>query len=370
MSKRCIVMLGTAFGTKGGISAVVNVYRAGGLFTRWPIRYLATHREGRTWPKLALAVGSFTRFAGLLLARRVAALHVHSASRASFWRKSPFLLLAFLSARPVIFHLHGGGFREFFEQDCGPLARTWVRAVFGRAAKVVVLSPRWEVWVRSVTPQAKVRVIPNPAPAVKAIREKLVNADPILLFLGAILEKKGVFDLLQAVAALGEDYPRLRLVLAGSGPAQTQVIERARALGIASQVEMPGWVDAAGRDAWLAQADVFVLPSHYEGMPMSILEAMAAGLPVIASDVGGIPEMIDQDIEGLLIVPGDVPALIAALEKLLLDVALRESMGRAAQRKVERCYAAERVLEQIDGVYREILGSAPTALPAKIKRHA
>lgn len=357
MRERYIVMLGTEFGTKGGISAVVNVYRAGGLFQRWPIRYLATHREGRTWSKLVLAVGSFMRFAGLLLARRVAALHVHSASRASFWRKSPFLLLAFLSARPVIFHLHGGGFREFFEQDCGPLARTWICAVFGRAAKVVVLSPRWEAWVHSVVPRANTQVIPNPAPAVKARREKLADVDPMLLFLGAIIEKKGVFDLLQAVAVLGKDYPRLRLVLAGSGPAQAQVIERARALGIASQVEMPGWVDAAGREAWLAQADVFVLPSHYEGMPMSILEAMAAGLPVIASDVGGIPEMIDQDIEGLLIAPGDVPSLITALERLLRDVALRKKMGLAAQTKITRCYASNHVLEQIEGIYFEVMGS-------------
>lgn len=369
MRERYIVMLGTEFGTKGGISAVVNAYRAGGLFQRWPIRYLATHREGRAWPKFALAAASFMRFTGLLLARRVAAVHVHSASRASFWRKSPFLLLALLSARPVLFHLHGGGFREFFEQGCGPLARAWVCTVFSRAAHVIVLSPRWEAWVRSVAPQANIRVIPNPAPAVKAIREKLVDADPMLLFLGAIIEKKGIFDLLQAVAALREGYSRLRLVLAGTGPAQAQVLERARSLGIAPQVEMPGWVDAAGRDAWLAQADVFVLPSYYEGMPMSVLEAMAAGVPVIASDVGGIPEMIDQDINGLLIAPGDVPALITALERLLPDAALRKKMGLAAQSKIARCYASKQVLEQIEGIYIEVMGSTfPPFQNAEIKQ--
>lgn len=370
MRARCIVMLGTAFETRGGISAVVNAYRAGGLFDRWPVCYLATHREGRALSKFALAAGSFMRFAGLILARRVAVVHVHSASRASFWRKSPFLLLAFLSARPVVFHLHGGGFREFFEQDCGPLTRAWVRAVFRKAAHVIVLSPSWAAWVRSVAPEANQHVIPNPAPAVKTKREKFANDDPTLLFLGAIIEKKGVFDLLEAVAGLRDYYPRLRLVLAGTGAAQAQVKERAQALGIAPQVEMPGWIDAQARDAWLAKANVFVLPSYYEGLPMSVLEAMAAGLPVIASDVGGIPEVIEHGVDGLLIVPGDVADLVRSIERLLADPALRESMGRAAQRKVERCYASERVMERIEGVYREIMGIAPTALSTKIKQHA
>lgn len=370
MRKRRIVMLGTAFDTKGGISAVVNAYRAGGLFQRWPISYLATHREGNAWSKVVQAAASLMRFAGLLLTRRVAVLHVHSASRASFWRKSPFLLLAFLSVRPVIFHLHGGGFREFFERDCGQLARAWVRIVFNRAAQLIVLSPRWEAWVRSVAPQARVRVIPNPAPAITNKREQAADAEPVLLFLGAIIEKKGVFELLEAVVALRERYPRCRLVLAGTGPAQARVLARAASLGIASQVEMPGWVDAAARDAWLAQAAVFVLPSYYEGLPMSVLEAMAAGVPVIASDVGGIPELIAHGVDGLLIAPGDVRALTAALDTLLTDAPLRAAMGQAAQRKVERCYAAERVLEQVEEIYQDLLGIAPAVLSKEIRQHA
>lgn len=370
MSERWIVMLGTDFATKGGISAVVNAYRAGGLFERWPIRYLATHREGSVWSKVALAAVSFMRFAGLILTRQVAALHVHSASRASFWRKSPFLLLAFLSARPVVFHLHGGGFREFYAQDCGPCARAWIRTVFNRSAQVIVLSPRWGAWVRTVAPQTNLIVIPNPAPAIKVNPEKFASNHLVLLFLGAIIEKKGVFDLLEAVAALRGRFPQLRLVLAGTGPAQTQVAERACVLGITPHVELPGWVDAAARDALLANADVFVLPSYYEGMPMSVLEAMAAGLPVIASRVGGIPEMFDQEVEGLLIAPGDVSALTTAIERLLSNPYLRETIGRAAQRKVERCYASERVIEQLEAVYHGLSGVASTTLATKTKQHA
>lgn len=371
MGDRWIVMLGTALETRGGISAVVNVYRSGGLFERWPVRYLPTHREGSMWSKFALALASLARFAGLLWVRSVAGVHIHSASRASFWRKSPFLLLSFLSRRPVLFHLHGGGFREFYEQGCGPLARAWVRTVFRHAAHVIVLSPRWEAWVRSVEPGARTRVIPNPAPTVKPRRGKPANDDPMLLFLGAMVEKKGVFDLLQAAALLRERHPRLRLVLGGTGAALEQVKQRARELNMGTQVEFPGWVDATKRDALLLEANVFVLPSYYEGLPMSILEAMAAGTPVVASDVGSIPEVIEHGVDGLLAGPGDVSALAGALDRLMTDAALCESLGMAAQRKIGRCYASERVLERVEDIYREVAGGRlPLVEHEKARQHA
>lgn len=371
MDCRRIVMLGTALDTKGGISAVVNAYRSGGLFDRWPVRYLPTHREGRAWSKLVLAMASLARFAGLLLTRSVAVVHVHSASRASFWRKSPFLLLSFLSRRPVLFHLHGGGFREFHERECGSLARAWVRAVFRHAAHVVVLSPRWEAWVRAVEPGARTRVIPNPAPTVKPWRGKMANDAPMLLFLGAMVEKKGVFDLLQAAALLRDRHPRLRLVFGGTGVALERLKQRARELNMATRVEFPGWVDAATRDALLREANAFVLPSYYEGLPMSILEAMAMGTPVVASDVGGIPEVIENGVDGLLVGPGDVPALAAALDRLVADAALGESLAMAAQWKIERCYASERVLERVEDIYREVAGDRlPLVEHGKARQHA
>lgn len=358
MSDRWIVMLGTEFNTKGGISAVVNAYRAGGLFERWPVRYLATHWDGSAWSKFTFALASLVRFVGLILTRQVAAVHVHAASRMSFWRKSPFLLLAFLSGRSVIFHLHGGGFRAFYERDCGPLARIWVRTVLGRSERVIVLSSSWQLWVNSLSPNAHTRVISNPAPAVKPMPAKLAKADPMLLFLGAINETKGVFDLLRAVASLRHRYPRLRLVLAGTGAVIEEVKQCAEALGIAAQLELPGWVDAQMRDALLREADVFVLPSYYEGLPMSVLEAMAAGLPVVASKVGGIPEVIDHLVDGWLVTPGDVPAIRVALEVLLADSLLRETMGKAAQQRIERCFSSERILEQIEETYRALAGAS------------
>ncbi len=357
MSRRWIVMLGTAFNTKGGISSVLNAYQSGGLFDRWAIRYIETHRDGPAWSKFTLALSGFIYFVGLTLIGKVAAVHVHAASRMSFWRKSPFLLLAFLTGRSVVFHLHGGGFREFYERDCGALARLWIRAVLGHSERVIVLSASWQSWVNSITPNARTRVIPNPAPSVKPISPKLVKDDPMLLFSGAIHESKGVFDLLRVVASLRHRYPRIRLVLAGTGPAIELVKKRVEAFGITAQLELLGWVDAQTRDALLQEADVFVLPSYYEGLPMSVLEAMAAGLPVVASKVGGIPEVIEHMVDGWLVTAGDVPAIRVALEMLLADAVLRETMGIAAQQRVQRYFSLELVLEQIEDIYRELVGT-------------
>ena len=254
----------------------------------------------------------------------------------------------------MIFHLHGGGFRAFYERDCGLLGRAWVRTVLSRSARVIVLSSSWQSWINSIAPNARTRVITNPAPSVKSMPVKLPKADPMLLFLGTIDEKKGVFDLLRAMSSLRHRYPRLRLVLAGTGPAIEQIKQRAEVLGVAAQLELPGWIDAQARDTLLREADVFILPSYYEGLPMSVLEAMAAGLPVVASKVGGIPEVIEHMVDGWLVAPGDVPAIRVALEILLADSLLRETMGKAAQQRVQRCFSSERVLEQIEETYREL----------------
>ena len=122
-----IVMLGTAMDTHGGIASVVRAWRTAGLFERSPIRYVATHRDGPALAKLATAIRAVATVAGLMLRNPGAVLHVHGASRASFWRKSVFMAMALAARWPIVFHLHGGGFARFHDKDCGPVARRVVR---------------------------------------------------------------------------------------------------------------------------------------------------------------------------------------------------------------------------------------------------
>jgi glycosyltransferase involved in cell wall biosynthesis len=342
-----IVMLGTSFETHGGISSVVNAYREAGLFARWPIDYVQTHCDGSRFAKWSCAIGAFFSMVFLVLRHPHAVLHVHAASRASFWRKALLMSIARLARWPIVFHLHGGGFREFYEA-CRPWQRRIVRAFLDRAACIVTVSERWQGWVRNVTANPRVTTIPNPV--ALPLQVPVDRPGALVAFVGKIAEAKGVFDLIEAVNEVRETIPAIRLECAGDGDiegAQRHVAIR----GIRADVRFLGWVSQHRREELLARASVFVLPSHAEGLPMSLLEAMAAGCPVIASNVGGIPDLITDGVNGLLVAPGDRDALALALHRLIVDRDFASELGMAARDTVRRRYTTEHAIARLDQIY-------------------
>lgn len=357
-----LVMLGTGFQTRGGVSSVVNVYRAGGLFEHWPVTYIATHCDGDAARKCLIVLKAAVHFLCLLSLRKVAAVHVHAASCSSFWRKSIFLLLAFAARRPVIFHLHGGNFVRFYEQS-GALARSYIRFILRRSAYVIVLSEQWKRLVANIVPGLPLAVVPNPVslPALQNVRR---SAE--LLFLGRMNRDKGIYDLLSVVAVLRRTHPGLRLVCAGDGEIG-RVKQRAAELGIAEAVHVVGWLRSIDRQRYLSQCTALVLPSYVEGLPMCVLEAMAAGAAVVATRIGGIPQAVAHGAEGLLVAPGDLEALKNALNLLLSRPQLAREMGAYGRRKIEQKFAAEIVMPQIETLYRAV-GVAPILAAARRSR--
>jgi glycosyltransferase involved in cell wall biosynthesis len=342
---RRIVMLGTAPETRGGIGAVIGAWRAAGLFERWPIEYLATHCDGGAGAKLLAAARALRRFLALIALHRRVLVHVHCASRASFWRKSVFMALAHAARCPVVLHLHGGGFARFYEEECGPIKRRLVRHFLGRAACVIGLTGRWCDWLAPFN--LNVVCIPNPVRAAGAAPRAPGRC---ILFLGRIEAAKGVPELLKAFAVLRASVRDAELVCAGAGEIEAAQ-RQAEALGIGDAVRFTGWLGEAEKRAWLARAAAFVLPSHAEGLPMSLLEAMAAGVPVVASAVGGIPDVVKHGVNGLLVAPRDSIDLLRALRRLLREPALAARLGAAGRETVRARFSPEEVLERLDGVY-------------------
>jgi glycosyltransferase involved in cell wall biosynthesis len=345
-----IVMIGTSLTTMGGIAAVVQVYAAAGLFERFPVTYVASHCDGGALAKLRAMLTGYLRFLGLLGTGQVGLVHIHVASRASFWRKSGFFLLAFLFGKPAVLHLHGGEFRIFYERECGPLRQRFIGFVFARAAHVIVLSRPWQAWVRAMSGNAHVDVICNPVLVPATVPAWDGRREGAVLCLGRMNRGKGSYDLLQAVADL-RARATVELRLGGDGEAE-QVRARARELGIGEQVHVLGWVRAEAKARELAEASVFVLPSYNEGLPMSVLEAMAAGLPIVSTPVGGIPEAVSDGVEGFLVQPGDVHTLAERLALLAADPALARRMGAAARRKVESTYSTAAVVPRLEQIYQ------------------
>lgn len=287
-------------------------------------------------------------------------IHVHTCSYFSFWRDSLYSAMARWAGCRVAWHVHGGYFARFIAA-MGPLRRFFLRRALERAAAVIVLGDRWVAALRPAAPRARWRAVPNGVP-MPPPPDRLAGAaagPPGFLFLGTLSAAKGVEDILKAVA---EARPRGfsgTVILAGDAenPTRREALQATiDATGCHDQVLLPGILEGSDKDRALAEAAAFLLPSYGEGLPMALLEAMAAGLPVIATRVGAVPEVVTDGVEGFLIEPGDVAALADRMLRLASDADLRKRMGAAARRRVETSYSLDHMAESILAVYREILG--------------
>jgi glycosyltransferase involved in cell wall biosynthesis len=346
-----LIMLGAAPETRGSIAAVVDAYRSQGLFARWPIDHLAVHCGGGARRSAALAAGAMRDFALLLARHRRAVLHVHSEPGAGFWRDAAFMAAAGAMRCPVVLQLHGSGFDRFHDRASGP-ARMLIELALARAARVLVPAESMRTWIHGVTRRASVACVPPPVVLPEA-GTRQQERPALVLFLGKLEARKGVFDLIDAVAAVRAAVPDLRLVCAGEGE-RAAVLRHAERRGIADAVKFTGWVGPSGKRVLLHSAAVLALPSYSEGMPMGLLEAMAAGVPVVASAVGGVPEVVADGVTGLLVAPGDVATLSRSLRRLLLDRELAARIGAAGRETVRARFAPDKALARLEEVYAEV----------------
>ena len=341
-----LLMLGAAPETRGGLAAVVEAYRAHGLFARWPIELIATTGDRSILEEALLVARAVRDLAAALVREPRSLVHLH-VSRGCFWRQAAFAAAAAAVRCPLIVQLHGAGF--------GGETRHLLR----QAACVLVSCEAQRIWVRSVARDAHVVVVPPPLAVPAAAAGERPN---LVLFLGRLEAAKGIYDLLDAIAGVRGAVPDVRLVCAGDGD-RVGVKRYAERLGIADAVTFTGWVGPSGKRALLESAAVFALPSYEEALPVSLIEAMGAGVPAIASPVGGIPEVLQDGVSGLFVAAGDRANLERRLKRLLLDRALAARLGAAARESARLRFAPARVLSRIDEVYASLglVGAAAQA---------
>jgi glycosyltransferase involved in cell wall biosynthesis len=206
-----------------------------------------------------------------------------------------------------------------------------------------------------------VRVRGAPRVDVRA-RLGLPAGVPVVLAVGALVGHKGHRHLVDALPALAARVRGVRVVIAGEGPLRPDLEAQAKALGVETTLVLAGQVDDL--PGWFHDVDVLAMPSTDEGLGTSVLDGMSVGLPVVASRAGGIPEMVRDGEEGLLVAPGDAAALAAALGRVLEDAALRARLGAAARRRVDEAFPVDRMVDETIAVYREALAERGRAAPA------
>ncbi len=272
---------------------------------------------------------------------------------------TPFVLTAHFHP---IWSIHGGWLRHRIR---GFYDRRLAGPVLGEASRVIVQTHEEERLLRELglaLPPVEIvppgySPLPDPPETAGTFPDRMGLAGPYVLFVGRLASNKGLVELLEAFAALARDDATAQLVLVGEDGGMRASLEvRSRGLGLEGRVRFLGHLaDEALLAAAYRDARCTVLPSEYEAFGLVLLESLAQGTPVIASRVGGIPEFIDDERTGLLVPPGDVPALSAALVRLWNDPALARRLGRHGRTEVVPRYTWDRLVDRLEAVYREVV---------------
>jgi glycosyltransferase involved in cell wall biosynthesis len=343
------------------MAAVARCFLARWDRTRFELRFVSSWASDRASipARLWLAFKALLECGVAVVTWRPDVVHIHVAHKGSLYRKAVFVGLAKLfRVRRVILHCHAGPFPEFY-QGSGRLAKAVIRRILRSADLLIALAEPWREYFQTLCPAVPLMVLHNPvecpADVVSSQRRQ-----PVLLSLGLLAPEKGTFDILRAVPAVLEACPEAEFWFGGDGDRKA-ISELIEGTAWADRIRFLGWVDGEEKDRCLSVASVFLLPSYAEGLPMAILEAMAHGIPVIATPVGGIPDAVLAGETGLLVSPGDVAGLAKASIALLQDPAQRARLGASARRHALEHFAAERVLAQLYGAYDRLLDGRPQA---------
>lgn len=347
-----VLMLGAGLDVQGGITSVEQLILEHAL-PEVNIRHVATFAKGTASHNIKVFLRSIAVLIQSSFSHTVDVVHIHFSDRGSTLRKVILACLVLGIRKPLILHAHGAAYKDFFT-GLPRVAQWLIAGVFSRCTKFIALSESWRSYYTALfrLKPDQLIVLQNPVVLPPEVPDRTERKLVTFVFLGRIGKRggamdmvrslmpvsqqdKGAFDLIRAFAELPEsDKVSAQLILAGNGDIEMaqQMIEE---LGLSGRAFIRSWLDATQRDELLANADAFVLPSYNEGLPMSMLEAMAWSLPVIVTPVGGIPEVINQNENGLLIQPGNLAELVWAMQRLIRDESYRISLGISARNSIQ-----------------------------------
>jgi glycosyltransferase involved in cell wall biosynthesis len=354
VSRNRALWVSTSVHTRGGIASFVKVMQETPLWSRWHIRHVATHRDGSAPVKLLTFACACAAILWELVCRRPDVMHLHMSSYGSFARKSLIAWVGRLAHVPVIIHVHGSDFELFFNRCPRPLQR-YISATLNQAEAVIALGQTWADRLGTIAPRAHIVVMPNAVrPRVSTPRTRSGEAVNVL-FLGIIGDRKGAFTLI-------DSWPLVKSATAGSAEAQLTMagdgaVDEARArvaqLGLVDDVHILGWSAGSVVEQLLQASHVLVLPSRTEGQPMAVLEAMAHGLCVVVTEVGGIPDLVDRTC-AVFVPVDDREALAAALTSVITDHDRRRALGEAALQRIRERFDVDHAWRTLDDVYQDV----------------
>ena len=297
-NKKHILMVGPDINGLGGISRVVNILKSSGIFDDLKIQYLSSTNETSSKSVLTLLSVLYTFVLALL--KKPNLVYVHTSSKNSFYRKLLFIIIALLFKKKIILHIHPTHFYDFLIS----FNKTFYLVVILLISKmntIIVLTNEMHQLLSSLIPTANIKVLRNPIDI-----EKMKNVNHVkrqkncLLYLGWYIPGKGIYELVDAIGMVAEENKKVHLNLYGTKQIE-QLISYVNEKKLNKYISVNGWINDDEKVDELYRSSTLILPSHSEGIPNVILEAMSTKTPIISTVVGGIREVLDDNKNALII---------------------------------------------------------------------
>lgn len=330
---------------RGGIAQVLYTYDKD-IFENF--LFIKTTEIGNHAKKFFCCCIAIVKFLSYCLCKNIKIVHIHTASRNSFWRKSIFILISWLLKKKIVLHIHGGQFESFVNHH------PFILHILKRCSSIIVLSPSKLVYYQEHFGLNHINVINNVIPC-PIIKEKEISDTVNFLFLGFLCKDKGIYDLLDIISCNKDRYTgKMKLFIGGNGNVEKvkRIIKENKLDQIVFYI---GWVDGEKKIEILNKSHVYILPSYVEALPISILEAMSYHLPIISTRVGAIPDIVHNNENGFLVNPGDKDALKNAISEMISATPeKRENMGQQSFNLVQP-YLSIYVSKNLEELYMSLL---------------
>jgi glycosyltransferase involved in cell wall biosynthesis len=354
-----VLLVGKGFPDRGGIPTFLETLLGSALAEEHELRFLnLAHTGTPQGGQATLAnVRRTVRDTGAVwrAARGRDIVHIHSALSPAVTLVRAALLGLAGRARgcAVVIHAHGGYVQTWLTT---PWRRVLMRLAMLPAQRVVAVWTAGRDTLRTVLPEARVALIDNGVPLENYAQPSpgRGHGTPRVLFVGLLTSRKGVVDLLLASRLLRDRGIAHEILLLGGTPDEGPAAEAEVHAALDETVRLLGTRPPEEMPAAFTQADVFCLPSWWEAMPLSVLEAMAAGLPVVATDVGDVARAVADGVTGFVVPAREPEHLAAALEKLLTDPDLRRRMGTAGRARVAATFSSSVTASEVSALYTEL----------------
>lgn len=337
-----VLFIGPDLKGRGGIVSVLQAYRDA-LPT---FHFISTNSRRGLIPGLFNFARTLVALPFIRLFRPYTTLDIHGANGKSWTRKRLIINLGHILGYKIVFHMHGGELRKYVAAK----GTEYYMKCFRKCRHVVFLTDAWTKYAQQELGCTNAVTLMNIVPTPAMAKQPRTEGAPIsLVYLGYIYKEKGIFDLLDVIASNRDRWlGHLTLTIGGQWN-EDRVLNFIKDNDLGGIVKFVGWVSGDDKATILSKTDILILPSYYEGLPISILEAMSYAMPVITTPVGGIPEVVTDGVEGTLFTPGDKAAMTRAIDKYIECPGLIIKQGNAGWEK-SKLFSPEHIVNRLSQI--------------------